>query len=134
MILLTEFQDAQVESRGRKTFITGKFLAGNVVNKNGRLYPTEVLHEAVEARRSDIKNGGLLGLLGHPEDPVGDPSKISHVITELTRKGDDFYGKARLVNEGCGKIARSIIECGGAMGVSSRGSGDIKKQNGINTV
>jgi hypothetical protein len=134
MILLLEFQSAQIESKRNKTFITGKFLAGNVLNKNGRMYPVDTLNEAVEARRSDIKNGGMFGMLGHPSDGKLDPARISHVVTNLDRKGNNWYGRARLIDEGVGKIARSIIDCGGLLGVSSRGTGNLKKQGEGNIV
>lgn len=133
-MLLLEFQNAVVETQGRKTFLVGKFLQANQKNKNNRLYPDGVLHEAVEARRGDIKAGSLYGTLGHPKDGVADPARVSHVITHLDRKGDAWFGKARLLDEGCGKIAHAIIASGGRLGMSSRGSGNLKKAAGHDLV
>jgi hypothetical protein len=127
MKLLFETHQAQIETQGRKTFITGRFLVAEEVNHNKRRYPFEVLHDAVEARRNDIKNGGLVGMLGHPPDGSTDPSQISHVITTLEPHQNYWEGKARLVDEGAGRIAKSLIDAGARLGVSSRGYGNVKE-------
>src|SRR5262245_25257555 len=129
-MLLLEFNKTSVETLGRKTFVTGPFLVGDVVNKNNRFYPSRILEAAVETIRPQIKEGTLLGQLGHPETLNGDPTRISHVITSLERKGSTWIGKARIIDEGAGKVAQSIIDAGGRLGISSRGMGETKTLNG----
>jgi Prohead core protein serine protease len=128
--LLLEFKNATIDTSGRKTFISGVFLEADVVNRNKRYYPSAVLEHAVSSISSDIRNGRFLGQLGHPSDLTTDPSKISHVITSLERKGNQWIGKARLIDEGAGKVAKAIISAGASLGVSSRGTGQLKQGHG----
>jgi hypothetical protein len=130
-MLLLEFNKADIETKGGRTFVTGPFMTADVVNKNNRLYPSAVLEAAVDDIRPKIRDGSFMGQLGHPGNDVnGDARHISHVITNLDRRGNVWIGKARLINEGAGKIAQSIIDTGGKLGVSLRGLGDVKEDKG----
>jgi hypothetical protein len=127
MILLTETTSARVQNEGRKVFIEGIALQANMLNKNRRVYPAKILESAVDAVQGKIKEGKLLGQLGHPSDADGNLDRVSHVIESLTRKGNDYHLRARIIDEGAGKIAKSIIDAGGRLGVSSRGHGSTRQ-------
>jgi hypothetical protein len=127
MILLTETNTARIQHEGRKTFIEGIALQADMLNKNRRVYPKAVLESAVDAVQGKIKEGKLLGQLGHPSDADGNLDRVSHVIESLTRKGNDYHLRARIIDEGAGKIAKSIIDAGGRLGVSSRGHGSTRQ-------
>lgn len=142
MKLITETIDAQVkeelnEATGEKNlFIEGIFLQGNVKNRNGRIYPMEVMESAVQKYKSDyIDSGRAFGELGHPKGPQINLDRVSHIITELKRDGDNYLGRAKITtNTPMGSIAAGILKDGGKLGVSSRGLGTLKESNGANVV
>lgn len=119
------------ENRGKKNyFIEGVFLQGNVKNKNGRMYRTETLAREVK-RYNDkyVKQGRALGELGHPEGPTVNLDRVSHKITSLKQEGNNFIGKARLMETPMGKIAKNLLDEGVMLGVSSRGVGSLRTTN-----
>jgi hypothetical protein len=127
MMLLQEATDAVIHNEGRKTFIEGVFLQANIVNRNGRYYSDKILERAVDEIQGKIRDGSLLGEIGHPQGASINLDRVSHIVESLRRRGNDFYGRARLVDEGAGKIAQAIIRAGGKLGVSSRGTGSLRK-------
>jgi len=111
-------------------YIEGVFLQGNICNRNGRMYPMETLSR--EVKRYDenfIKKGRALGELGHPDGPTVNLDRVSHKIVSLTCEGNNFRGKAQLLETPMGKIASSLIGEGVMLGVSSRGVGSLKVTN-----
>lgn len=119
---------------GKKNFyIEGIFMQGGIVNRNRRTYATEILEKEVARYTKDlVEKGRAFGELGHPNGPSINLDRVSHIITELRRDGDNFIGKARISDTPMGNIARGIMESGGQLGVSSRGMGSIKEtKNGI---
>ena len=127
-----------VENRnGKKSmYIEGIFLQGNIQNRNGRMYPAEVLRkEVARYTESNIQTGRALGELGHPEGPTVNLDRVSHKITHLKESGNNFIGKAKILSTPMGKIASSLIEEGVKLGVSSRGIGSLKAtREGVNVV
>lgn len=127
-----------VESvNGRKQYyIEGIFMQANVKNRNGRIYPRSLMEAEVSRYlKESVETKRATGELGHPEGPNTDLKRVSHLITELNQKGDDFYGKARILNTPNGEIVRGLIEGGVNFGVSSRGLGSVKMNSqGINEV
>ena len=127
-----------VENRnGKKSmYIEGIFLQGNIQNRNGRMYPAEVLRkEVARYTESNIQTGRALGELGHPEGPTVNLDRVSHKITHLKESGNNFIGKAKILSTPMGKIASSLIDEGVKLGVSSRGIGSLKPtREGINVV
>jgi len=121
---------------GKKNFyIEGIFLQGNIENRNGRRYNTEMLQKEVDRYiREYVEKNRAYGELGHPNGPSINLDRVSHIITELKRDNNNFMGKARIANTPMGNIARGIMESGGQLGVSSRGMGSLKEVNGINEV
>ena len=120
----------------KKMYIEGVFLQGNLKNRNGRMYPVDTLAKEVgRYTESFIKKGRALGELGHPDGPTVNLDRVSHKITELRREGNNFVGKAQLLETPMGKIAKSLIAEGVTLGVSSRGIGTLKEdKDGLKVV
>ena len=119
----------------KKLYIEGTFLQGEIKNRNGRVYPVGTLaNEVGRYNESFIKKGRALGELGHPDGPTVNLDRVSHKITSLKQEGNNFVGKAQILNTPMGKIASSLIEEGVVLGVSSRGVGSLREQNGVKYV
>lgn len=127
--LVEEVQYLTEEKEGKKhLYIEGVFLQGGIKNRNGRIYPPQILErETARYIQEKVKRGCAYGELGHPNGPGINMDRVSHIITELRKDGQNWIGKARLIDEGLGKIAKGIIEAGGNLGVSSRGMGSLKE-------
>ena len=133
-LITEEVQKVKFVTEGKgsnkKLYIEGVFLQGNIKNRNGRMYPVETLEREVgRYNESFIKKGRALGELGHPEGPTVNLDRVSHKITSLTREGNNFRGKAQLLNTPMGKIASSLLDEGVMLGVSSRGVGSLRTTN-----
>tara|TARA_A100001011_G_C14299655_1_gene840157 strand:- start:1636 stop:2286 length:651 start_codon:yes stop_codon:yes gene_type:complete len=115
---------------GKKLYIEGVFLQGNIKNRNGRMYPMETLSREVKRYNETFVNKGrALGELGHPDGPTVNLDRVSHKITSLTENGNNFKGKAQILNTPMGKIASSLLDEGVMLGVSSRGVGSLRTTN-----
>ena len=114
----------------KKSYIKGIFLQAEQVNRNGRLYPMSIMEKEVNRyNESFVQKGRALGELGHPDGPTVNLDRVSHKICELTKVGNNFIGKAQLLETPMGKIAKSLINEGVMLGVSSRGVGSLKMTN-----
>ena len=133
-LITEEVQQVKFITEGKgaekKMYIEGVFLQGNICNRNGRMYPLDTLSR--EVKRYDenfIQKGRALGELGHPDGPTVNLDRVSHKIVSLTCEGNNFRGKAQLLETPMGKIAKSLIGEGVMLGVSSRGVGSLKMTN-----
>ena len=133
-LITEEVQQVKFITEGKgaekKMYIEGVFLQGNICNRNGRMYPLDTLSR--EVKRYDenfIQKGRALGELGHPDGPTVNLDRVSHKIVSLTCEGNNFKGKAQLLETPMGKIAKSLIGEGVMLGVSSRGVGSLKMTN-----
>ena len=117
--------------KGKKRLcIEGVFLQGGIKNRNGRMYPVDILEREVNRyNKTFVNEGRALGELGHPEGPTVNLDRVSHKITSLIREGNNFRGKATLLSTPMGKIASSLLDEGVKLGVSSRGVGSLKESN-----
>lgn len=137
MKLITETIDSvnvlHEEKDGKKhLYIQGIFLQGNQKNRNGRMYQTETLDREVQRYvKESVLKGRAYGELGHPDGPGINLDRVSHMVTELKRDGDNFVGRARISSTPMGKIVEGLISDGANLGVSSRGMGSLKEKNGI---
>ena len=124
------------DKSGKKNlFIEGVFLQANIKNRNGRIYPMDVMEREVSRYNEEVVGKSrAFGELGHPSGPTINLDRVSHIITELRRDGNNFIGKARITETPMGQIARGIMESGGQLGVSSRAMGSLKEQNGVMVV
>lgn len=140
MKLITEsIEDIQIleeEANGKKLlYIEGVFLQADLKNRNGRVYPYSVLEREVGRYNEQYVNvGRALGELGHPDGPTVNLDRVSHKIVSLKAEGSNFMGKAQILNTPMGNIAKSLLESGVKLGVSSRGMGSIEEKNGANYV
>ena len=107
-VIITEGKNGK-----RSHFIEGVFLQGGIKNRNGRMYPVNTLgREVTKYNESYIKKGRALGELGHPEGPTLNLDRVSHLITSLKQEGNNFVGKARLLDTPMGNIAKSLLDEG----------------------
>jgi hypothetical protein len=114
----------------KKLYIEGVFLQGEIKNRNGRMYPIETLaREVGRYNENFIQKGRALGELGHPDGPTVNLDRVSHKITSLVQEGNNFKGKACILNTPMGKIASSLLDEGVMLGVSSRGVGSLRMTN-----
>ena len=114
----------------RRLYIEGVFLQGEIKNRNGRMYPIDTLCREVNRYNENfVAKGRALGELGHPDGPTVNLDRVSHKITCLTQEGNNFKGKAQILETPMGKIAKSLLESGVSLGVSSRGVGSLRMTN-----
>ena len=124
------------EKNGKKShFIEGVFLQSEIKNKNGRVYPQGVLaREVAKYDEHHIQKGRALGELGHPEGPSINLDRVSHKIESLREDGNNFIGRAKILETPMGNIAKNLLDEGVRLGVSSRGMGSLKEKDGVNVV
>ena len=124
------------ENEGKKNyFIEGIFLQAELKNRNGRMYPMKTLaREVAKYDESYIQKGRALGELGHPDGPSINLDRVSHKIMCLKEDGNNFIGKAKLLDTPMGSIAKNLLDEGVRLGVSSRGMGSIRKEDNCNVV
>ncbi len=134
---LTEvkFLTEETKSGKKNYFIEGIFLQSELANKNGRMYPFKTLQrEVAKYDENFIRQGRALGELGHPEGPSINLDRVSHKIERLSEDGNNFVGRAKILDTPNGKIAKSLLDEGVRLGVSSRGMGSLKKESNCNVV
>jgi hypothetical protein len=140
MKLITEtIEDVKIlteEKNGKKLlYIEGVFLQSELKNRNGRMYPFDVLNNEVERYNEEyVKSKRALGELGHPDGPTINLDRVSHRITSLRAEGNNFIGKAQILDTPMGQIAKSLLGEGVQLGVSSRGMGSIEKREDTSVV
>ena len=123
------------EGGGKNYKIKGIFLQADIKNRNGRIYPMEILQkEVTRYNKKFINEKRAYGELGHPEGPTVNLERVSHMVTELYPDGKNFIGEAKIMETPMGKIVKNIIDEGGKLGVSSRGMGSLDQKNGANYV
>jgi hypothetical protein len=142
MKLITEVLEDSLEyiteanEEGEKEyFIEGIFMQSNKPNRNGRIYPTDILEQEVKRYNKEyVMKNRAFGELGHPQGPTINLERVSHMIKELYQDGENFIGKAKIMDSPYGSIVKNLIKEGASLGVSSRGMGSLKSKNGINEV
>ena len=123
------------EGGGKNYKIKGIFLQADIKNRNGRVYPMEILQkEVTRYNKKFINENRAYGELGHPEGPTVNLERVSHIVTELYPDGKNFIGEAKIMETPMGKIVKNIMNEGGKLGVSSRGMGSLNQKNGANYV
>jgi len=138
-LIVETIQDVKVlteEKNGVKSlYITGPFLVGEQKNRNGRVYSKSILEREVARYNEEyISKNRAFGELGHPDSPSINLDRVSHLIVNMRQEGAQFIGKAKILETPMGKIAKSLLEGGACLGVSSRGMGSLKEVNGVNMV
>ena len=141
MKLICEVNEQDVEyiteakENGQKDYkIKGVFMQGEIKNRNGRVYPMQVLDEQVKKYTENyVKQNRAYGELGHPSGPTINLERVSHMITDLNKEGNNYIGEAKIMDTPYGKIVKNLMDEGASLGVSSRGMGSLK-QNGNSQV
>ena len=137
MKLISEFNDYAVEpvivesnENGKKDyFIEGIFMQSEIKNRNGRIYPKEVIQKEVKRYNKEfVEQDRAFGELGHPEGPTINLDKVSHMITKLEEDGNNFVGRAKILSTPNGQIVKNLIDDGAKLGVSSRGLGSLESK------
>ena len=143
MKLITEMVDddciefiTEENASGQKShYIKGVFMQAEQKNRNGRIYPKNVLDEQVKKYVENyVDQNRAFGELGHPDGPVVNLERVSHMIKELNEEGNNWIGKAKIMDTPYGKIVKNLIDEGAKLGVSSRGMGSLKNVRGTNVV
>ena len=124
------------EKNGKKEYkIKGVFLQSEIKNRNGRVYPREIMVREVNRYTKEfINKNRAFGELGHPDGPTVNLERVCHMVKSLTPDGDNFICEAKIMDTPYGKIVKGLIDEGAQLGVSSRGMGSIMNRNGINYV
>ena len=116
------------ENGVKQYFIEGIFMQGDLKNRNGRIYPSEVIAKEVGRYNEQfIQKKRAFGELGHPEGPSINLDRVSHMITDLHQEGSNFVGRAKIMDTPMGKVVKSLMDEGATLGVSSRGMGSMKE-------
>ena len=137
MKLIAEFTENHLEvlteenDKGEKTYaIEGIFMQAEQKNRNGRIYPKDVMVKAVNKYDDEqVSKGRAVGELNHPEGPTVNLDKVSHKIESLQWEGNDVMGKATILETPMGKIVKGLLDGGVNLGVSTRGMGSLKNGN-----
>ena len=123
------------DEKGKTYKIKGIFMQGDIKNRNGRVYPVEVLKDEIDRYNEKfVSKKRAYGELGHPEGPTVNLDRVSHMVTSLKQDGSNFIGEAKVMDTPMGKIVKNIMDEGGTLGVSSRGMGSLEQKNGANYV
>ena len=135
MKLICELQEAvnyellEEENKPKQYFIEGIFMQSEKKNKNGRIYPMEVLEKEVGRYITEyVEPKRAFGELGHPDGPTVNLDRASHMITDLRKEGKNFVGRAKILGTPNGEIVKNLIDEGARLGVSSRGMGTLKPE------
>ena len=137
MKLIAEFTNNNLEvlteqnDNGEKTYaIEGIFMQADQKNRNGRIYPKDVMVKAVNKYDTEqVSKDRAVGELNHPEGPTVNLDKVSHKIESLNWQGNDVMGKATILETPMGKIVKGLLDGGVNLGVSTRGMGSLKNGN-----
>ena len=138
MKLITEmYDDFQIltEGKGKDMKIQGVFMQAETKNRNGRVYPLDVLQKEVTRYSKElVEKKRAFGELGHPDGPTVNLDRVSHLIEELVPEGNNIIGKAKILDTPNGKIVKELLNAGAKLGVSSRGMGTLEKRGQTNYV
>jgi hypothetical protein len=134
-LISEEIQDVEYiteqKDNGKKDYkIKGIFMQADMKNRNGRVYPMNIMEKEVNRYNKEfIKKNRAYGELGHPEGPTINLERVSHLITSLEKDGNNFVGKAKIMNTPMGNIVKGLLNDGAKLGVSSRGMGSVSQKN-----
>jgi len=123
------------DGKAKEYFIEGVFLQADLKNRNGRMYPKAIMeNEVARYDKEYIQKNRAYGELGHPDSPSINLDRVSHMIKSLKMEGNNFIGRAKILDTPYGKIVKALIDEGAQLGVSSRGLGSLVQKNGMNLV
>ena len=119
------------ETKQKSHFIEGVFLQAEMKNRNGRMYPMSTMQKEVNRYNEQyIQKNRAFGELGHPNGPTINLERASHMIKDLRQEGNNYIGKAKILDTPYGNIVKNLIDEGAQLGVSSRGMGTLREKAG----
>jgi hypothetical protein len=122
--------EKDINGKGKNYFIEGIFLQSALQNRNGRMYPEQIMDkEVARYMKENVENNRAYGELGHPDTPSINLHRVSHMITSLKKEGTNYVGRAKILETPMGNIARGLLDGGANLGVSSRALGSLKPNN-----
>lgn len=142
MKLITEINEEvkiiteQNESGGKNFYIEGIFMQAELPNRNNRMYSLPILQKETNRYVTEFVNKNrAYGELGHPDGPNINLERVSHLIKSLRQEGNNFIGKAKIMDTPYGNIVKNLLSEGATIGVSTRGMGSlVEGKNGIKIV
>ncbi len=138
MKLISEYVEQDIEflitedkKTGKKNYgIQGIFAQAETKNRNGRIYPQQILEKSISKYNADqVSKGRAVGELNHPEGPTVNLDRVSHKINELTFEGNNVVGKASILDTPMGQVVKGLLDGGVTFGVSTRGMGSLSQRN-----
>jgi hypothetical protein len=121
----------ETDADGKDLYMKGICIQGGVKNANKRVYPVNEIQEAVTTLNEQINQGmSVLGEVDHPDDLKVNLDRVSHMVTEMWMDGPNGYGKLKVLPTPMGNLVKTMLESGVKLGVSSRGSGNVKEASG----
>ncbi len=140
--IISEFYDFQIdrniirEAEEKRTpiILTGILQRANALNRNGRVYPSEILKREAERYMKDVEERRAMGELDHPDSAVVSLSNVSHIVTDMWWQGDTLYGKVEITETPSGNILKGLLKSGVMLGISSRGVGSVTSKAGKDIV
>ena len=119
--------EASEDGSKKSYFIEGVFMQGDIKNRNGRVYPSQVIaNEVARYNNQFVEKKRAFGELGHPDGPTINLDRVSHMITSLRQEGSNFMGRAKVMDTPMGKVVKNLMDEGATLGISSRGMGSLK--------
>jgi hypothetical protein len=117
----------EAEEKGQPLTMTGILQRANTLNRNGRVYPYEILKREVNKYMELVDNNTAGGELDHPDSAVVSLANVSHRVTEMWWEGEDLYGRVLIAEETpAGQVLKGLLKAGFTLGISSRGVGSVK--------
>lgn len=121
-------ESAENHSGGKDLYLKGICIQGGVRNANNRVYPVTEIGKAVKTLNDQISKGySVLGEADHPDGLNINLDRVSHMITEMWMDGSDGYGKMKIIPTPMGQLVQTMLQNGVKLGVSSRGSGNVRE-------
>ena len=121
----------ETDNDGKDLYMKGICIQGGVKNANKRVYPVNEIQDAVSTLNEQINQGmSVLGEVDHPDDLKINLDRVSHMVTEMWMDGPNGYGKMKVLPTPMGNLVKTMLESGVKLGVSSRGSGNVKEASG----
>ena len=124
----------EAEEKNKPIIMKGILQKANTENRNGRVYPLEILKREAKKYEEAVRERRATGELDHPDSAVVSLSNVSHMVTEMWWEGDTLMGTVQLLETPSGNILKGLLKSGVMLGISSRGVGSVKNKNGLDEV
>jgi|TARA_R110000803_G_scaffold207320_1_gene275192 hypothetical protein len=124
----------EAEEKNKPIIMKGILQKANTENRNGRVYPLNILKREAKKYEEAVSERRATGELDHPDSAVVSLSNVSHMVTEMWWEEDTLMGAVQLLETPSGNILKGLLKSGVMLGISSRGVGSVKSRNGLDEV